>query len=141
MTPLILSSHSLLIIRPYVCRYGHDHEETARHLVAVGKMYQLLFDIETATKYFVRALAIYCDHVGVMNLGTGAACKAMGVCLITMGDVEQASHYRAWAVEIFTKCLGTHCETVRAIFAFGQSMAEHQDLWYGCFVFARHLTC
>jgi hypothetical protein len=104
-------------------------------------MYQLLFDIETATKYFVRALAIYCDNVGVMNLGTGAACKAMGVCLITMGDVEQASHYRAWAVEIFTKCLGTHCETVRAIFAFGQSMAEHQDLWYGCFVFARHLIC
>jgi hypothetical protein len=60
-------------------------------------MYHLLFDIETATKYFVRALAIYCDNVGVMNLGTGAACKAMGVCLITMGDVEQASHYRAWA--------------------------------------------
>jgi hypothetical protein len=123
---VLLCSFSSLTAR----RYGHDHEETARFLVAIGKMHHLLFEFDHAVKCYVRALAIYCDSTGLMNLESAAVCKAMGSSLITLGEIELSVNYRAWALDVFWKCLGCHCETVRALFSFAQSLAEFGDGWY-----------
>jgi hypothetical protein len=105
-------------------RYGHDHEETARYLVSIGKMHHLLFEFDRAIECFVRALAIYLDRTGMMNLDVAAVCKAMGSSFITLGEIELSVNYRGWALDVFSKCLGSHCETVRALFSFAQSLAE-----------------
>jgi hypothetical protein len=93
-------------------------------------MHHLLFEFELSVKCYARALAIYCDSTGLMNLEIATVCKAMGSSLITLGEIELSVNYRAWALDVFSKCLGIHCETVRACFSFGQSLAEFGDGWY-----------
>ena len=107
--------------------YGHNHEETAHFLEAVGHTHHMMFEVDKAIKCFVRALAIYCETIGMMNMASGAVCKGIGHCLVTMGRVDEAVMYQSWAVEVFTKCLGMHCETARAIFDFAQSVASLEE--------------
>jgi hypothetical protein len=118
-------------------RYGPNHVETARHLAGIGKAFKQLFDHEKALRCFSRALSIYSNNIGVMNLEVAELFTEMSMCLITEVDansIEQAKVFRAWAVEVYIKCLGTHCETVCAVLQFGASMAAnargfHADGW------------
>jgi hypothetical protein len=73
--------------------YGHNHHETARFLDAVGHTHHLLFEFDKAIKCFVRALAIYCDTIGMMNIASGAVCLAIGHCLVTLVRVDEALMY------------------------------------------------
>jgi hypothetical protein len=79
----------------------------------------------------------------MMSMHTGAACKNLGGCLVTLSRFEEAAVFQAWTAEIYMKLLGMHIETARAIFEYGQTLSAMEQ-WApasDCLLVALHMVC
>ena len=79
----------------------------------------------------------------MMSMLTGATCKNLGGCLVTLSRFDEAAVFQAWTAEIYIKLLGMHIETARAIFEYGQTLSAMEQ-WQpasDCLLVALHMVC
>ena len=91
----------------------------------------------------MRALGIWMQTQGIMSLHAAATCKNLAACLVTLSRHAEAALFQAWTVDVYTKLLGMHIETARAIFEYGQTLASMEE-WAAaadCVLVALHMVC
>lgn len=108
------------ILEIEIINYGENNIKTAKTLMGLGNVYNVLGIVGSAKEFYEKALEIQSEYYGENHIETANAIMNLGTIYYYLGDYVKAKEFYEKALKIQTEYYGeNHIETASAVMNLG----------------------